>query len=105
MARCPSLTDRLLCLVDYWNTWLEQVRTAGKRVVVWGGGSKGVSFLNAVQSRGTVEYVVDINPHKQNQYVGGTGQKIIPPRFLKDYKPHYVIAMNKNYKEEINLIN
>jgi hypothetical protein len=33
-----------------WRTKLAELRQAGRRAVVWGAGSKGVTFLNAVQA-------------------------------------------------------
>ncbi len=48
-----------------------------------------------------IEYVVDINPKKQGNYIAGTGQKIVPPEFLRYYHPDLVIVMNPIYKSEI----
>jgi hypothetical protein len=31
----------------------------------------------------------------------GTGQRIVPPQFLADYKPDYVILMNPIYRREV----
>ena len=45
----------------------------GKRVVVWGEGSKGVTLLNAVGHKETIQYVVDLNTNKQGKYIPGTG--------------------------------
>ena len=77
---------------------------AGQRVVVWGGGAKGVTFLNTLKTQDQIEYVVDINPRKQGRYVPGTGQQIVPPEFLRDYQPDVVIVMNPIYKSEIEQI-
>ena len=44
---------------------------------------------------------VDVNPHKHGMYIAGTGQQIVPPSFLQEYRPHVVIAMNPIYREEI----
>jgi hypothetical protein len=33
--------------------------------------------------------------------LAGTGQEIISPDFLKDYRPDLVIIMNSVYKQEI----
>ena len=35
--------------------------------------------------------------------MAGTGQAIISPEFLVDYKPDIVIVMNPIYREEIRL--
>jgi FlaA1/EpsC-like NDP-sugar epimerase len=76
------------------------VRT-GQRAVVWGAGSKGVTFLNALQARDPIGHVVDINPRKQGMYVAGTGQQIVAPEFLKEARPDVVIVMNPVYEDEI----
>ena len=48
-----------------------------------------------------IEYIVDVNPRKQGKYIGGTGQQIVLPEFLRDYQPDVVIVMNPIYKKEI----
>ena len=52
-------------------------------------------------SAGVIDYVIDINPHKQGRYVPGTGQKVISPRELAAIRPQIVIAMNPLYTVEI----
>ncbi|MBS0018494.1 MAG: methyltransferase domain-containing protein [Arthrospira sp. SH-MAG29] len=85
-----------------WEQKLGDMVNQGQRVVIWGSGSKGVTFLNFMKAAKTaIEYVVDINPRKQGMYVAGTGQKIVPPAFLVDYKPDVVIIMNPIYEQEI----
>jgi len=79
---------------------IEQIEGKGQRAVVWGAGSKGVTFLNVFKNS-QIEYVVDINPRKQGMYIPGTGQKIVPPEFLRDYKPDIIIVMNPIYRSEI----
>ncbi|MER3525193.1 MAG: SAM-dependent methyltransferase [Ignavibacteria bacterium] len=74
----------------------------GKKVVLWGAGSKGVAFLTALGiSYETMPYAVDINPHKHGTFLAGTGQEIVSPRFLTTYRPDAVIVMNSIYEEEI----
>ena len=85
-------------------TWREdtcQLFKQEKRVVVWGAGTKGVMFLNTLKIDDQVRYVVDINPHKQGMYVAGTGQRIVPPEFLREYQPDIVLLMNPIYRDEI----
>lgn len=84
-----------------WRENLEQIKQADQRVVAWGAGAKGVGFLNMLKIRDQIEYIVDINPHKQGTYIAGTGQQIVPPQFLQDYKPDVVIIMNPIYQNEI----
>ncbi|HIH32494.1 TPA: class I SAM-dependent methyltransferase, partial [Candidatus Woesearchaeota archaeon] len=84
---------------DYWKKFIED--NEGKRIVVWGAGSKGVTFLNILEDKKAIEYIVDLNPHKCGKYVPGAGTKVIAPEFLKEYKPDIVILMNALYEEEV----
>jgi hypothetical protein len=87
--------------VTAWERRLEKMLAEGQRVAVWGAGSKGVTFLNTLAGQGRIDYAVDINPRKQGMYLAGTGQLIVPPAFMADYKPDVVIAMNPVYESEI----
>jgi SAM-dependent methyltransferase len=96
-----SFPARHRAKMAFWRDALRSLEQTGKRVVVWGGGSKGITFLNLL-SAGSVEYVVDINPRKHGRFVGGAGAKVVPPEFLAGYRPDAVIAMNPVYEEEIS---
>jgi SAM-dependent methyltransferase len=85
----------------YWQESLAQFARQGKKVVIWGAGSKGVTFLNVLATRDQIAYVVDINPRKTGRYVAGTGQQIVTPDFLNEYQPDVVIVMNPIYVDEI----
>ena len=84
-----------------WKNYLQKANKEDQRLVLWGGGSKGVAFLTALNVHSEIEYVVDINPNKHGTYMAGTGQKIVSPEFLKQYKPDIVIVMNPIYMTEI----
>ena len=84
-----------------WRERLQRYRDAGRRVVIWGSGSKGVTFLVTLDVPGAVGFVVDINPNKQGNYMARTGLEIVGPDFLRDYRPEVVIVMNPVYREEI----
>lgn len=84
------------------SAWQAQLNAlAGQKVVIWGTGSKGVTFLNALQTQEQIHFAVDINPRKQGKFVAGSGQEIVPPAFLKSYQPQAVILLNANYQTEI----
>jgi hypothetical protein len=87
--------------VERWRQELERFRSQGRRVVVWGSGSKGVAFLTTLGIRDEIEYVVDINPFKQGMHMTGTGQEIVSPASLVQYRPDTVIVMNPIYVDEI----
>lgn len=84
-----------------WENRLEQYKTDRKKVVLWGSGSKAVSFLTTLKVPEELQYVVDINPYRHGYFMPGTGHQIVSPEFLKDYKPDVVIVMNEIYCEEI----
>ena len=86
----------------YWKNFLAPARAGEKKVVVWGAGSKGITFLNMMTDGQGIDYIIDQNPAKVGRYVAGTGQKIETPEFLKSYQPDQVIIMNPLYKEEIS---
>lgn len=87
--------------LQYWANKFTEISAIGKRIVVWGSGSKGVTFLNAVKEANIIQYAVDINPHKEGLFIAGSGQMIVQPEFLKAYQPDYIIVMNSIYQEEI----
>ena len=70
-----------------WRRRLEEMSRRKQKVVIWGGGAKAVSFFNMLKIGDEVPYIVDLNPHKQGLHVSGTGQKIVPPDFLKVFEP------------------
>jgi C-methyltransferase-like protein/methyltransferase family protein len=87
--------------VDSLRSMLDSARQHKGRVVIWGGGSKGVSFLTTLGIEDEIEYAVDINPHKQGKFMAGTGQEVVAPSFLVEYRPDLVILMNPVYRDEV----
>ena len=84
-----------------WKRFLAEETRAGHRTVLWGGGSKGVAFLTSLDLTDQIGCVVDINPHKHGTYMAGTGQQIVAPDYLREYRPDSVIVMNPVYRPEI----
>jgi FlaA1/EpsC-like NDP-sugar epimerase len=97
-------TEHQAARMAMWKKMLAETQNSGKRAVVWGSGSKGVAFLTALNQHTPdceIEYAVDINPFREGKYMAGTGQEIVSPEFLKNYKPDLAIAMNPIYQPEI----
>ncbi|HKJ46715.1 MAG TPA: class I SAM-dependent methyltransferase [Balneolales bacterium] len=84
-----------------WSNKLGEIKLRKQKAVIWGAGSKGVSFLTTLKIRNEIPYGVDINPYKKGTYMAGTGQEIISPGYLREIKPDIVIVMNPIYNEEI----
>jgi len=85
-----------------WRRRLESYRERSLKTVVWGAGSKGVTFLSTLNVPGAVRYVVDVNPHMWAHYMAKTGIEIVEPFKLRDYRPDVVVVMNPLYREEIS---
>ncbi len=84
-----------------WRERLSGLAASGRRVVLWGSGSKAVAFLTTLGLEGAVDHVVDINPRRQGTYMAGGGQEIVAPEALPGLAPDLVIAMNPIYRAEI----
>ncbi len=87
--------------IEAWKKRLELFKKEGKRVSIWGAGSKGVTFLNALKVGEEIGNIVDLNVHKQGKFVPGTGHQVVSPEHLQDYQPDIVIVMNPIYTNEI----
>jgi SAM-dependent methyltransferase len=99
-----EFSGRLPHLLDSWRGRVRRYREDGKRVVIWGAGSKGVSFLTTLDlGEDAVEFAVDINPHRRGLFMATTGQEIIGPEQLRQHEPDVVIVMNPIYKQEIEV--
>jgi len=99
-ADAEAFAQRYTEKVAEWTAKLENLYTQQQRVVVWGAGSKGVTFLNVIRPA-CVEYAVDLNPRKHGMFVAGTGQRILPPDSVQGYNPQVVLVMNPLYEAEI----
>ncbi len=87
--------------LDHWKKLIQTYVEDGKKAVLWGGGSKAVSFMTTLGIVDEIKYAVDINPYKHNHYLPGSGQKVISPKDLIEYQPDYVLLMNPIYTEEV----
>jgi SAM-dependent methyltransferase len=92
---------RFLDTVAWWGEFLSDAVRKGRRLALWGCGAKGATFLNLIPGGACIDFVCDINPHKQGAYVPGTGQRILSPEDLKEAGVDGVIIPNPAYKDEI----
>lgn len=84
-----------------WRKRVTDAAAEGKKIVIWGAGSKGVAFLTTLNITDAITYAVDINPHKHHHFMAGTGQEIVSPEFLRGYRPDIILVMNPIYTAEI----
>ena len=84
-----------------WRATLVEAHAEGRRVAVWGAGSKAVAFLTTLATGGEVAYAVDINPFKSGRFLAGTGHRVLAPDLLVAEPPDLVVAMNEIYLGEV----
>jgi len=100
-SKTQQFVEKINIQLGEWRDRLEGYKSEGKKVVVWGGGSKSVGFLTQFDDVGVIEHVVDINPHMTGNYIPGIGIQYVGPDFLEEYMPDVVIVMNSVYMDEI----
>jgi SAM-dependent methyltransferase len=96
-----AFADNYRHTIAHWRKTLTDIGQSGAKAAVWGAGSKGITFLNVLPSQGAIDYVIDINPHKHQLYVPGTGQQVVSPDRLPEIRPEVIIVMNPLYLDEI----
>lgn len=87
--------------VAAWRERFGAWQRAGRRAVIWGGGSKGVAFVTSVGLGDELAAAVDINPHKQGFFLPGSGHEVVSPEGLREIRPDVVVVMNAIYVPEI----
>jgi 2-polyprenyl-3-methyl-5-hydroxy-6-metoxy-1,4-benzoquinol methylase len=98
-----SFSARFTERIELWRQRVDQLKSDRRHVVIWGGGAKGVMFLNLlrVPAGAGIDWVVDINPRKQGHFVPLMGQRIVGPDCLLKDPPDLVIVMNPEYEREV----
>jgi SAM-dependent methyltransferase len=101
IRHCGSFAAAVAHSRAAWRNRLRNWAAVGQRTVLWGSGSKAVAFLTTLGVHDEIEYVVDINPYRVGKFLPGTGQRIVAPAFLREYRPDNVVIMNPVYVREI----
>lgn len=87
--------------VSAWEERLRKMKRENTRAIPWGAGERGIGFLSSLDIQDLMPFIVDINPGRIGKYLPGTGQKVVPPEFLTEYKPDVIIVTNPAYETEI----
>ena len=101
LGAADRFADRVAACAAAWRARIAEAHRAGRRVALWGGGSKAVAFLTSLGLDAEIAQVVDINAFKQGKYLPGTSRRVVAPEDLKNDPPGLVIVMNPIYREEI----
>ncbi|WP_299822200.1 class I SAM-dependent methyltransferase [uncultured Jannaschia sp.] len=71
-------------------------------VVVWGSGSKGITFVNVMGAEaGAICAMIDVNDRKHGLVAPGAAIPVVPPEALTEIQPALVIVSNGLYAAEI----
>jgi len=100
LSRMKRFAERYRHAVARWRADVMSARDAGAVVVVWGAGSKGVNFLNAVDVAGDL-LAVDINPRKTGKYLPVSGHEVLAPQALTQRQVSTIVVTNPVYTNEI----
>ena len=81
---------------------LNEIKTSGKRIAVYGASAKGSTLMNYCGiGRETLDFVVDRSTVKQGYYTPGTHLRIYSPEKLLEEMPDYVLLLTWNFADEI----
>ncbi len=82
--------------------FLIAAKRAGKTVAAYGAPGKGNTLLNYCGVRTDfIDFTVDRNPHKQNNYLPGSRIPILAPDALRERRPDYLFILIWNLKDEV----
>jgi hypothetical protein len=83
---------------------LTQLRSEGRRVLVWGAATKGVNYITNVDPEAAlIDFAADINPRRHGSFVAGSGHEVIPPEqvLARAGAAPAILIMNPAYTGEI----
>lgn len=90
--------DTVRALVDQ----LRALKADGASIAAYGAAAKGATLLNVAGIDHTIiDFVVDLNDHKQGQLMPGARIPILPPSALLERRPDYVLILAWNFEAEI----
>jgi hypothetical protein len=96
-----SFAARYCSIRQQWQVRLQAFARTKAKVAAWGAGARTIGLFNMLGIVDEIPYVVDINPRKHGTFLAGTGQAIVSPEFLREYRPTVVVVMNSIYTDEI----
>lgn len=81
---------------------LESLKQRANHIAAYGAAAKGAILLNYCQiGDDLVDFVVDLNPHKQTRYMPGVHLPIISPAQLLERMPKYTLLLTWNLADEV----
>ena len=85
------------------DTWRARFSTLPGRAAIWGAGSKGITFANALgPDGGPLAALVDLNTRKHGLFAPGVGLPVVSPDELKGIDLDFLLIANAIYEREIS---
>ena len=101
LAKARAFAERTRIIRETWKQRFAGWQAEGRKIALWGSGSKAVGFMTGLDLGAEVIGVVDINPAKHGWYMPGCVSKIMAPAELVEHQPDIIVIMNPIYLEEI----
>ncbi len=81
---------------------LRELKAGGASIAAYGAAAKGATLLNVAGIDHTmIDFVVDLNVHKQGKLMPGARLPILAPTALLERMPDYVLMLAWNFEAEI----
>ncbi len=85
-----------------WEQRLTSLAQSDGRAVIWGAGSKGITFSNVVSApKHSIAGLVDLNDRKHGRYTPVNGLPVVGPGDIGALDPSLVLIANALYADEI----
>lgn len=101
-----AFQSRVKPICNGLRSFLEQAKSEGKTVAVYGAAAKGNTLLNVCGiTTDLIEYAVDANTAKQGRFMPGSRLPILLPERIFETRPNYVLILPWNILDEVVSIN